>query len=306
MASLMMEGPVLWYLNRGSGAVTMVLLTLTVVLGVLSLGGLPARRVPRFVLQSLHRNAALLAFVLLAVHIASSVVDQYVDIRWWQAFVPVGATYEPLWLGLGAVAVDLMLVIAATSILRRRLSGPDLAAAAPAGLADVGALAHARHRHGHRPARRVVAREPGLRSRGGGRPRLPPGAPRGRPPGPRPHPTPAAIPVAARIPVRPRAEGPPMTVSTLDSPPSPVPFPDHVSVEPGPALLAGIERGPSLAAHRQQYGEPPEVSPEELHEALRRISLRGRGGAGFPFATKLDAVLQQRCAPGARGQHERG
>ena len=121
MASLMMEGPVLWYLNRGSGAVTMVLLTLTVVLGVLSLGGLPARRVPRFVLQSLHRNAALLAFVLLAVHIASSVVDQYVDIRWWQAFVPVGATYEPLWLGLGAVAVDLMLVIAATSILRRRL-----------------------------------------------------------------------------------------------------------------------------------------------------------------------------------------
>ena len=76
---------------------------------------------PRFVLQSLHRNAALLAFVLLAVHIASSVVDQYVDIRWWQAFVPFGATYEPMWLGLGAVAVDLMLVIVATSLLRRRL-----------------------------------------------------------------------------------------------------------------------------------------------------------------------------------------
>ena len=41
MAGLMMEGPILWYLNRGSGAVTMVLLTLTVVLGVLSLGGRP-------------------------------------------------------------------------------------------------------------------------------------------------------------------------------------------------------------------------------------------------------------------------
>ena len=49
-------------------------------------------------------------------------VDQYVDIRWWQAFVPFGATYEPLWLGLGAVAVDLLLVIAVTSMMRRRLA----------------------------------------------------------------------------------------------------------------------------------------------------------------------------------------
>ena len=118
-----MEGPVLWYLNRGSGAVTLVLLTLTVVLGVLSLGGIPARGVPRFVVQSLHRNAALLAFVMLGVHIVSSVVDEYVDIRWWQAFVPVGATYEPFWLGLGAVAVDIMVVIVATSLMRHRLSG---------------------------------------------------------------------------------------------------------------------------------------------------------------------------------------
>ena len=122
MTGLLMEGPILWYLNRGSGAVTMLLFTLTLVLGVLSLGGLPARRLPRFVLQSLHRNAALLAFVMLGAHIVSSVVDQYVDIRWWQAFVPVGATYEPLWLGLGAVAVDLLLVIAVTSMLRRRLA----------------------------------------------------------------------------------------------------------------------------------------------------------------------------------------
>ncbi len=90
-----------------------------------------------------------------------------------------------------------------------------------------------------------------------------------------------------------------MTITSVpgDCPASPVPFPDHVHVEPGPALLAGIERGPSLAAHRKQYGEPPAVSPEELHEALRRIALRGRGGAGFPFATKLDSVLQQRARP---------
>jgi methionine sulfoxide reductase heme-binding subunit len=118
----MIDGPVLWYLNRGSGAVTMVLLSLTLVLGVLSLGGHPARRVPRFVVQSLHRNASLLAFAMLGAHVASSVADEFVDIRWWQAFVPFGATYEPLWLGLGALALDYMVVIVATSLVRRRLS----------------------------------------------------------------------------------------------------------------------------------------------------------------------------------------
>ena len=58
--------------------------------------------------QALHRHLALLAVVLLGVHVVSAVVDEYVDIRWWQAFVPFGATYEPFWLGLGAVAVDLL------------------------------------------------------------------------------------------------------------------------------------------------------------------------------------------------------
>jgi methionine sulfoxide reductase heme-binding subunit len=119
----MFEGPFLWYLNRGSGAVTLVLLSLTLALGLLSPGGRPARGVPRFVTQALHRHLALLAFVLLGAHIVSAVVDEYVDIAWWQAFVPVGATYEPFWLGLGAVAVDLLLVVAVTSALRQRI-GP--------------------------------------------------------------------------------------------------------------------------------------------------------------------------------------
>ncbi len=117
----MIEGPILWYLNRGSGAVSLLLLTLTLVLGVLSLGGLPARGVPRFVVQSLHRNAALLSFVLLGVHIVSAVVDEYVDIRWWQSFVPFRGSYEPLWLGLGALALDLIVVVVVTSMLRHRM-----------------------------------------------------------------------------------------------------------------------------------------------------------------------------------------
>ncbi|MEQ6901866.1 ferric reductase [Nocardioides sp. YIM 152588] len=117
----MTDGPLLWYLNRATGVVVLVLLTLSVVLGVLALGGRPGRGLPRFVTQSLHRNLALVSVVALAVHVATAVVDTYVDIRWWQAVVPVGATYQPLWLGLGAVSLDLIAVVVLTSLLRTRL-----------------------------------------------------------------------------------------------------------------------------------------------------------------------------------------
>lgn len=74
------------------------------------------------------------------------------------------------------------------------------------------------------------------------------------------------------------------------SAPSPVPFPDEVRVHPGPALLAGIERGPSLTAHRAQHDVVPPIDAGSLHDLVAAVGLRGRGGAAFPFATKLEAV----------------
>lgn len=76
--------------------------------------------------------------------------------------------------------------------------------------------------------------------------------------------------------------------------PSPVPIPTDVSIHHGPALLNGIENGPSLAAHRRQYGELPKVSVEEIMVATERMRMRGRGGAAFPFAVKLRAAADGR------------
>lgn len=117
----LLHGPTLWYLNRSTGLVVLALLTLTTVLGVLATarGG---RLLPRFVGQALHRNLALWSIVLLVLHVTTAVVDTYVDIRWWQAIVPwVGSTYMPLWLGLGTVAFDLLMLVVVTSLLRARM-----------------------------------------------------------------------------------------------------------------------------------------------------------------------------------------
>jgi sulfoxide reductase heme-binding subunit YedZ len=116
-----MSGPVLWFLNRGTGIVLLVLMTLSVVLGILSARSRAGRGTPGFVRNVVHRNVALLAMAMLVVHLVSAVVDSYVDIRWWDVVVPWGGLYQPVWLGLGALALDLLLAITITSLLRTRL-----------------------------------------------------------------------------------------------------------------------------------------------------------------------------------------
>lgn len=59
----------------------------------------------------------------------------------------------------------------------------------------------------------------------------------------------------------------------------------------GLRLLEAIERGPSLEAHLERYRRLPPWTGKGLVNLLRSLDVRGRGGAGFPFATKLEAAL---------------
>lgn len=116
------DGPLLWFLNRGTGIVLLVVLSVSLALGMVSTGASAGNRVPAFVPQNLHRNLSILGLALVLAHALTAVVDTFVDIRWWQALSPWGATYEPFWLGLGTVAFDLMLVVALSTAVKSRLS----------------------------------------------------------------------------------------------------------------------------------------------------------------------------------------
>ena len=111
----------LWYLTRASGAVTLVLLTLSVVLGIANAGRAQGPGWPRFVVEGVHRNASLLAILMLCVHIATTVLDPFAAISLTAAIIPFSGSYRPIWLGFGALASDLLIAIAATSLVRRRL-----------------------------------------------------------------------------------------------------------------------------------------------------------------------------------------
>jgi len=112
----------LWYLTRATGIMALVLLSATVVLGVLTSGRVSTVRLPRFAWQDLHRRISLLAIAFLGVHIVSTVTDPYAPIGWLSAVVPFASPYRRFWLGLGAVAFDLLLAVAVSSLLRRHIA----------------------------------------------------------------------------------------------------------------------------------------------------------------------------------------
>jgi hypothetical protein len=111
----------LWYLTRGSGVVTLLLLTTSVVLGIVTSMRWSSPRWPRFVIEWLHRNASLVVLVFLALHVGTAVIDGFVPLRWVDAVIPFSSAYKPVWVGLGAVAFDLLLAVAITSLLRVRV-----------------------------------------------------------------------------------------------------------------------------------------------------------------------------------------
>ena len=109
-----------WYLTRGTGTIALVLLTLSVALGIANVRRLHSPNVPRFVLDAVHRNVSLLAMAFLLVHIVTSLLDGFAPIRLIDTVIPFASAYRPLWVGLGAVALDLLLAVMITSLLRRR------------------------------------------------------------------------------------------------------------------------------------------------------------------------------------------
>jgi methionine sulfoxide reductase heme-binding subunit len=121
-ATLASTGPsIYWYMTRSTGTVALLLLSGAIVLGVVDVRRWSTPRWPRFVVDSLHRSVALLAMVFLGVHILTSVLDGFAPIALLDAFVPFAGSYRPFWLGLGAVALDLLIAVTITSLLRQRM-----------------------------------------------------------------------------------------------------------------------------------------------------------------------------------------
>jgi sulfoxide reductase heme-binding subunit YedZ len=111
-----------WFTMRATGVVALVLLTASMVLGIMAAGRTTSRTWPAFARADLHKWVSLLAMVFLALHVLTAVIDSYVDVGWLAIVIPFASHYRPLWTGLGTAGVDLMLAVALSSALRQRIS----------------------------------------------------------------------------------------------------------------------------------------------------------------------------------------
>lgn len=112
----------LWFLSRATGIASIALLTAVVVLGVVTSGRRRPHGESATVVMAVHRWLSLGMLSFITVHVATAVVETYVSIDWVSVLVPFTSGYETFWVGLGTLAVDLLVAVSVTSWLRHRIS----------------------------------------------------------------------------------------------------------------------------------------------------------------------------------------
>lgn len=116
-----MSSIALWYVARGTGVITLLMLTIVVALGIGSRSGRELFGLPRFAVAAVHRNAALLSVVMLGIHITTLLLDSYAGVSVVDVVVPFVGSYRPFWQGLGTIALELIVALVVTSLLRGRM-----------------------------------------------------------------------------------------------------------------------------------------------------------------------------------------
>lgn len=116
-----MNDQILWFATRGAGIVLLLLFTAVTCLGIVTVLRWQTTSWPRFLTAELHRNLALVSVVFLVIHVVTAILDPFVSLGWLSVVVPLASEYRPVWVGLGALSLDLFIAIAATSLLRARV-----------------------------------------------------------------------------------------------------------------------------------------------------------------------------------------
>jgi sulfoxide reductase heme-binding subunit YedZ len=116
-----MRDPSLWILARASGLTAYVLLTLSMLAGLVVKSRPFGRAVNAAAATDTHRSLSLLALGAVALHGLTLVLDSTVHISVPALLVPGLAPYRPLWTGLGVLAAELAGLIVISFSLRKKI-----------------------------------------------------------------------------------------------------------------------------------------------------------------------------------------
>jgi methionine sulfoxide reductase heme-binding subunit len=112
--------PTFWILARSTGVVSYGLLSCTVLAG-LTAKSRPVRSMSPAATVDLHRFLSLLALMAVALHGIFLALDKSVPIPIVALLVPGTSPYRPLWVALGVLGAELMLLIHLSFRFRKRI-----------------------------------------------------------------------------------------------------------------------------------------------------------------------------------------
>lgn len=117
----MKTDPTFWLLARTSGLTAYVLLTLSVLAGLVLKSRPFGKALRAATVADVHRFLAMLGLGAVALHGAALVLDTTVHVSPLALVVPGLVSYRPVWTAAGVLAAELMIVIYASFALRRRI-----------------------------------------------------------------------------------------------------------------------------------------------------------------------------------------
>ena len=111
----------LWFVDRSSGEVTLLLMTAVVIFGIVR-AALPSAS--PVLTEGAHINIALLTIAFAGLHILAALLDPFARLGPIDSLVPFVSAYRGTWLGLGIISGYLYAIAVLSSWPARRLGRP--------------------------------------------------------------------------------------------------------------------------------------------------------------------------------------
>ncbi len=110
-----------WYMARAGGMIAYLLMWFSVVWGLVLSTKVTGKLIPMPLAYGLHEFLSILAVLFAALHAAVLMGDEYIKFNIFHLLVPFIAPYEPLWTGLGTIALYLLVALTASFYVRKHI-----------------------------------------------------------------------------------------------------------------------------------------------------------------------------------------
>jgi sulfoxide reductase heme-binding subunit YedZ len=121
----MKHDPTWWILARSSGFTAYLLLTASVLAGLLLKARPFGKAIKPATAAELHKTLSFTSLGALAIHGVTLFLDRTVEISLAALVVPGLSPYRPIWTGAGVVAAELMVIVIASFWVRRYIGSKN-------------------------------------------------------------------------------------------------------------------------------------------------------------------------------------